>query len=168
MVRIYANLDKGYIFRYTIVCFTGWQKLNHQKKLAHCTLALVHGSSISGERYPFLELRFGGLDIENNSDLSKVYMCICNFIKYHPIGFSIVCYRCAVDVLVAFLSLVHAVNKSTTDYVVQMSPVLIGTVSAKIAPLLKCYKNASRLNRYNFPTDYAIDSLFSTLHSEMV
>ena len=125
MVRIYANLDKGYIFRYTIVCFKGWQKLNHQKKLAHCTLALVHGSSISGERYPFLELRFGGLDIGNNSDLSKVYMCICNFIKYHPIGFSIVCYRCAVDVLVAFLSLVHAVNKSTTDYVVQMSPVLI-------------------------------------------
>ncbi|KAL5516312.1 hypothetical protein EMCRGX_G001603 [Ephydatia muelleri] len=45
--------------------------MNHQKKLAHCTLALVHGSSISGERYPFLELRFGGLDIGNNSDLSK-------------------------------------------------------------------------------------------------
>ena len=43
-----------------------------------------------------------------------------------------------------------------------------GTVSAKIAPRLKCYKNASRLNRYNFPTDNAIDFLFSTLHSEMV
>ena len=40
-----------------------------------------------------------------------------------------------------------------------------GTVSAKIAPRLKCYKNASRLNRYNFPTDNAIDFLFSTLHS---
>ena len=45
---------------------------------------------------------------------------------------------------------------------------IIGTVSAKIAPRLKCYKNASRLNRYNFPTDNAIDSLFSTLHIEMV
>ena len=45
---------------------------------------------------------------------------------------------------------------------------IYGTVSAKIAPRLKCYKNASRLNRYNFPTDNAIDLLFSTLHSEMV
>ena len=40
-----------------------------------------------------------------------------------------------------------------------------GTVSAKIAPRLKCYKNASRLNRYNVPTDNAIDFLFSTLHT---
>ena len=40
-----------------------------------------------------------------------------------------------------------------------------GTVSAKIAPRLKCYKNASRLNRYNFPTDNAIDFLFSTPHT---
>ena len=46
--------------------------------------------------------------------------------------------------------------------------IVYGTVSAKIAPLLKCYKNVSRLNRYNFPTDKAIDFLFSTLHSEMV
>ena len=45
---------------------------------------------------------------------------------------------------------------------------IYGTVSAKIAPRLKCYKNASRLNRYNFPTDNAIDYLFATLHSEMV
>ena len=30
---------------------------------------------------------------------------------------------------------------------------------------LKCYKNASRLNRYNFPTDNAIDFLFSSLHT---
>ena len=45
---------------------------------------------------------------------------------------------------------------------------IYGTVSAKIAPRLKCYKNASRLNRYNFPTDNAIDFLVSTLHSEMV
>ena len=37
-----------------------------------------------------------------------------------------------------------------------------GTVSAEIAPRLKCYKNASRLNRYNIPTDNA---LFSTLHT---
>ena len=43
-----------------------------------------------------------------------------------------------------------------------------GTVSAKIAPRLKCYKTALRLNRYNFPTDNAIDFLFSILHSEMV
>ena len=40
-----------------------------------------------------------------------------------------------------------------------------GTVSAKIAPRLKCYKNASRLNRCNFPTDNAIDFLFSILHT---
>ena len=46
--------------------------------------------------------------------------------------------------------------------------IIYGTVSAKIAPRLKCYKNASRLNRYNLPTDIAIDFLFSTLHSEMV
>ena len=46
--------------------------------------------------------------------------------------------------------------------------IIYGTVSAKIAPPLKCYKNVSRLNRYNFPTDYAIDFLFSTLHREMV
>ena len=43
--------------------------------------------------------------------------------------------------------------------------IIYGTVSAKIAPRLKCYKNASRLNRYNFPTDNAIDFLFSTLHT---
>ena len=41
--------------------------------------------------------------------------------------------------------------------------IIYGTVSAKIAPRLKCYKNASCLNRYNFPTDNAIDFLFSTL-----
>ena len=34
-----------------------------------------------------------------------------------------------------------------------------------MAPRLKCYKNASRLNRYNFPTDNAIDFLLSTLHT---
>ena len=45
---------------------------------------------------------------------------------------------------------------------------IYGTVSAKIAPRSKCYKNASRLNRCNFPTDNAIDFLFSTLHSKMV
>ena len=41
------------------------------------------------------------------------------------VAFLSLVHACAVDVLVAFLSLVHAVNKSTTDYVVQMSPVLI-------------------------------------------
>ena len=46
--------------------------------------------------------------------------------------------------------------------------IIYGTVSAKIAPRLKCYKNASRLNRYNFRAENAIDFLFSTLHSEMV
>ena len=40
-----------------------------------------------------------------------------------------------------------------------------GTVSAKIAPRLQCNKNASRMNRYNFPTDNVIDFLFSTLHT---
>ena len=45
---------------------------------------------------------------------------------------------------------------------------IYGTVSAKIAPRLKCYKIASRLNHYNVPTDNAIDFLFSTLHSQMV
>ena len=40
-----------------------------------------------------------------------------------------------------------------------------GTVSAKIAPRLTCYKNASRLNRYIFPTDNAIHFLFSTRHT---
>ena len=34
----------------------------------------------------------------------------------------------------------------------------------KIAPR-KCYKIASRLNRYNLPTVNAIDFLFSTLHA---
>ena len=31
--------------------------------------------------------------------------------------------------------------------------------------IIKCYKNASRVNRYNFPTVKAIDLLFSTLHT---
>ena len=52
--------------------------------------------------------------------------------------------------------------------VVESEIIIIGTVSTKIAPRLKCYKNASRLNRYNSPTDNAIDFLFSALHSEMV
>ena len=59
-------------------------------------------------------------------------------------------------------------NKSIYHHNVNYKRVLYGTVSAKIAPRFKCYKNASRLNRYNFPTDNAIDFLFSTLHSEMV
>ena len=46
--------------------------------------------------------------------------------------------------------------------------IINGTVSAKIAPRLKCYKNASRLYCYNFPTDNAIDFLISPPHSEMV
>ena len=31
--------------------------------------------------------------------------------------------------------------------------------------IIKCYTNASRLNRYNFPTVNAIDFLFSILHT---
>ena len=31
--------------------------------------------------------------------------------------------------------------------------------------IIKCYKNASRVNRYNFPTVNAINFLFSTLHT---
>ena len=43
--------------------------------------------------------------------------------------------------------------------------IIYGTVSAKIAPQLKCYKNASRLNRYNFPTDNAIVIGNDTAHN---
>ena len=42
--------------------------------------------------------------------------------------------------------------------------IIFGTVSAKIAPR-KCYTNASRVNRYNFPTVNSINLLFSTLHT---
>ena len=59
---------------------------------------------------------------------------------------------------------------------------LIGSVSEKIALryiykmgqfprklphgyIIKWYKNASRVNRYNFPTVNAIDFLFSTLYT---
>ena len=42
--------------------------------------------------------------------------------------------------------------------------IINGTVSTKIAPRI-CYTNASRLNRYNFPTVNAIDFLFSILHT---
>ena len=59
-------------------------------------------------------------------------------------------------------------NKEKCNSPIIITKITYGTVSAKIAPPLKCYKNASRLNRYNFPTDYAIDFLFSTLHREMV
>ena len=47
----------------------------------------------------------------------------------------------------------------------QVHFITFGTVSANNAPRLKCYKNASRLNRDNFPTDNAIDFLVSTLHT---
>ena len=42
----------------------------------------------------------------------------------------------------------HMIVSGHSAYIIKF-----GTVSAKIAPRLKCYKNASRLNRYNFPTD---------------
>ena len=38
----------------------------------------------------------------------------------------------------------------------------------KIAPRLKCYKNASRLNRYNFPTDNAIDFLVPFMNKVLI
>ena len=78
---------------------------------------------------------------------------------------------CIILHLSYFILTVKATNPPTTilialdEHGINMQ---YGTVSAKIAPWLKCYKNASRLNRYNFPTDNAIDFLFSTLHSEMV
>ena len=31
--------------------------------------------------------------------------------------------------------------------------------------IIRCYKNASRVNRYNFPTVNAIDFLFSKIHT---
>ena len=58
-----------------------------------------------------------------------------------------------------FVSFFHVHKFSSHNFII------IGTVSAKIAPRLKCYKNALRLNRYNFPTDNAIAFLFSTLHT---
>ena len=63
---------------------------------------------------------------------------------------------------------VRQVRRPPDQYFPRKIKIKNGTVSAKIAPRLKCYKNASRLNRYNFPTDNAIDFLFSTRHSEMV
>ena len=60
----------------------------------------------------------------------------------------------------SFYLLVYIINELSAECYI-----IYGTVSAKIAPRLKCYKNASRLNRYNFPTDNAIDFLFSTLHT---
>ena len=62
-----------------------------------------------------------------------------------------------------FLSFEKCVRQKIYGMVLDLST--YGTVSAKIAPRLKCYKNASRLNRYNVPTDNAIDFLFSTLHT---
>ena len=47
-------------------------------------------------------------------------------------------------------------------------PIPLYVIIGRKLPRLKCYKHASRLNRYNIPTDNAIDFLFSTLHSEMV
>ena len=65
------------------------------------------------------------------------------------------------------LKVLHPLLEDGTGSTIKVY-IINGTVSAKIAPRLKCYKNASRLNRYNFPTDNAIDFLVSTLHSEMV
>ena len=65
------------------------------------------------------------------------------------------------DTLIPFMCSIHLYLSLLIIYI-------NGTVSAKIAPRLKCYKNALRLNCYNFPMDNATDFLFSTLHSEMV
>ena len=61
-------------------------------------------------------------------------------------------------------------SKNNSDVVIYIALIIKysienGTVSTKIAPRLKCYKNASRLNLYNLPTDNAIDFLFSRLHT---
>ena len=61
---------------------------------------------------------------------------------------------------VALFSFHYIITKSSLICIlVNGIIVAFGTVSAKIAPRLKCYKNASRLNRFNFPTDNAIDFL---------
>ena len=76
--------------------------------------------------------------------------------------------RCNRDKISVLLIYLFFLAKSVVLLSSYVTTRLNGTVSAKIAPRLKCYKNASRLNRYNFPTDNAMDFLFSTLHSDMV
>ena len=69
-------------------------------------------------------------------------------------------------VIMEYCNILYCYN-GILQYIVllQWNIAIYGTVSAKIAPRLKWYKNASRLNRYKFPTDNAIDFLFSTLHT---
>ena len=77
--------------------------------------------------------------------------------------------RISVDkFLYSLLSVISSLQENNDcDFmlIIIMINLIYGTVSAKIAPRLKCYKNASRLNRYTFPTDNAIDFLFSILHT---
>ena len=84
----------------------------------------------------------------------------------YPVGYNCTCYsgyyldtngQSCIGTVVTFNFCIYGFPRKL--------PQVYGTVSAKIAPRLKCYKNASRLNRYNFPTDNAIDFLFSTLHT---
>ena len=78
-------------------------------------------------------------------------------------------YSCNVCIILCYIgNLQCTVHDMKTESELFGITMIIGTVSANIAPRSKCYKNASRLNRYNFPTDNAIDFLISKLHSEMV
>ena len=108
------------------------------------------------------------------------YDAACPFLSYaHPFNASEA--RSSKSLCPSLYSLVHSLHVGSElwprsqpvvaddkHHYITCIIIIIGTVSAKIAPRLKCYKNASRLNRYNFPTDNAIDFLFSPLHSEMV
>ena len=57
---------------------------------------------------------------------------------------------------------VHVANRAGHDRKDQM-----GQFPRKLPHgyIIKCYKNASRVNRYNFPTVNAIDFLLSKLHT---
>ena len=76
----------------------------------------------------------------------------------------IVFYVCLLLLYVSFVYLLFVAVQIFLNKILHYK-YIYGTVSAKIAPRLKCYKNATRLNRYNFPTDNANDFLFSTLHT---
>ena len=98
----------------------------------------------------------------------RTLTCTCNFLQsYHASMQWIKCMHSQVLSRPSnFKCRCYAKNHSGQLQVrLLFFPALNGTVSAKIALRLKCYKNASRLNRYNFPTDKAIDFLFSTLHT---
>ena len=93
------------------------------------------------------------IDVKDNSTATHPE-CVCK-----PCKLTIVHARVPKKHTIAFQGYAHKAEGCKVRNKVQTN----GTVSTKIAPRLECYKNASRLNRYNFPTDNAIDFLFSTL-----